>query len=233
MKFTYANVMSTIAMFAAVTTGSSYAAAQLAANSVTTKQIRNGQVTTADLAPSVRKQLAGRAPVSGGGGTTTPTTGKPGAWANSGGVASGALAQCSSGCADTAGGYFGGPFVAATDISSKFGGAARANFRWTGSLTNNGSETAYVSLYVYKGATADLPAARGGYSCSTPYAGIAPGQTLTVADLGCNAKTGEGFQNQPTASSRYVRSRYDLISGDGTFPEGVSSTIQLEVQPLS
>ena len=47
-RLTYANVMATLALFVALG-GSSYAAVKLAANSVSSKHIKNGQVKTADL----------------------------------------------------------------------------------------------------------------------------------------------------------------------------------------
>lgn len=57
MKLTYANITSTLALFMAVATGTSYAAT-LAANSVTSRSIKDGQVTRADLAPSLRPALS-------------------------------------------------------------------------------------------------------------------------------------------------------------------------------
>lgn len=48
-KLSYANVVATLALFLALA-GSSYAAVQLANNSVTSKTIKNGQVASVDLA---------------------------------------------------------------------------------------------------------------------------------------------------------------------------------------
>ncbi len=45
-KLTYANVMSTIAVFLLLGGGAAFAASKLAKNSVGTKQIKNGSVTT-------------------------------------------------------------------------------------------------------------------------------------------------------------------------------------------
>lgn len=59
MKITYANVMSTIAMFVSVSAGTSYAAQRLAQNSVDARAIRTGAVGYSELAPSVRKKLNG------------------------------------------------------------------------------------------------------------------------------------------------------------------------------
>ncbi len=58
-RLTYANVMSTIAVFLAASTGGAYAAQQivLKKNQVRSVHIKNGQVTLADLHPTVRKRL--------------------------------------------------------------------------------------------------------------------------------------------------------------------------------
>jgi hypothetical protein len=57
-KLTFANVISVIALFAAVG-GSAFAATQLPKNSVGTKQIKKGAVTTAKIAESTRAKLIG------------------------------------------------------------------------------------------------------------------------------------------------------------------------------
>lgn len=133
MKFTYANVMSTIAMFAAVTTGSSYAAATLAANSVTTKQIKNGQVALADLAPGVRAKLNGAS--GGGGNTAKPPTGTllpVGQWADTGAMFGSVwLADFRSDAPQKA-------------ISQMIGTTGNVEFRLTGSLTKPAGNTAHV-----------------------------------------------------------------------------------------
>jgi len=54
-RLTYANVMATIAVFIALGTGA-YAAVNLPKNSVTSKQIKNGQVKPPDLASNVRSR---------------------------------------------------------------------------------------------------------------------------------------------------------------------------------
>lgn len=66
-RLTYANVVATLALVAALGTGGAYAASQLASNSVGPKQLRkgavnshalkNGGVATRDLAASVRRRL--------------------------------------------------------------------------------------------------------------------------------------------------------------------------------
>lgn len=66
-RLTYANVVATLALFAALTTGGAYAATQLAKNSVGAKQIRkgavgsraldNGGIATRDLSKKVRGRL--------------------------------------------------------------------------------------------------------------------------------------------------------------------------------
>jgi hypothetical protein len=67
-RLTYGNVVATLALFAALTTGGAYAASQLGKNSVGPKQLRkgavnsralkNGGVAARDLSKSVRGQLA-------------------------------------------------------------------------------------------------------------------------------------------------------------------------------
>jgi hypothetical protein len=57
---TYANVMSTIAVFAAVSTGGAYAATQLAANSVGSREIKPRSVQTSDLATNARLSKTNR-----------------------------------------------------------------------------------------------------------------------------------------------------------------------------
>jgi hypothetical protein len=76
MKVTYANVMSTIAVFLAASTGGAYAAQQvvLKRDQVRSVHIKNGQVTLADLHPTVRKRLAAPSGT-GGGGTNRPAAG--------------------------------------------------------------------------------------------------------------------------------------------------------------
>jgi hypothetical protein len=56
---TYANVAATLALFLALG-GAAYAATQLPKNSVGTKQLRNGAVTTAKIAKKTRRQLQGQ-----------------------------------------------------------------------------------------------------------------------------------------------------------------------------
>lgn len=75
----YANVVATLALFAALTTGGAYAASQLGKNSVGAKQLRkgavdsralaNGGVSTRDLAAKIRTRLTAseRASVTGDG----------------------------------------------------------------------------------------------------------------------------------------------------------------------
>jgi hypothetical protein len=58
-SLTYANVVASIAMFAAFG-GSSYAAVKLSKDSVRSSHIKDGQVKAVDLAPAVNQQLNGR-----------------------------------------------------------------------------------------------------------------------------------------------------------------------------
>lgn len=227
MKFTYANIMSTIAMFAAVTTGTSYAAATLAKDSVRTAQIKNGQVTLADLHPTVKKRL-GVATKPGGGGTQKPTggTARPGAWANAGVTPTGAWTPCTASCGEgTMGGYHAGPHVEATPLN--LGNAKTMNARWTGSLTNTGPKVAHATILLYTGNSTSLPSSKGYAAlCATPFAGIAPGQTLQASEMQCSPRNTLG-------AYRYARTRVDLLADDNTAPTGLTSTITLEVQPVS
>lgn len=63
-KLTYANVMATVAVFLTLG-GISYAATQLPANSVGTKQLKNGAVTDKKIAASTLAHLAGAPGVTG------------------------------------------------------------------------------------------------------------------------------------------------------------------------
>ena len=58
-RLTYANVMSSIAVFFVVAGGSAMAANQLAKNSVGTKQLKNGAVTPAKLSAAAKATLEG------------------------------------------------------------------------------------------------------------------------------------------------------------------------------
>lgn len=59
-RFTYANVMATIAVFM-VLGGGAYAATSLPKNSVGTKQLKNGSITPAKLSAAARTALLGPA----------------------------------------------------------------------------------------------------------------------------------------------------------------------------
>jgi hypothetical protein len=67
-KFTYANVIATIALFVALG-GGAYAATQLPAKSVGTKQLKNGAVTKAKLGRSLQNSLGARGPAGPAGAT--------------------------------------------------------------------------------------------------------------------------------------------------------------------
>lgn len=63
-RLTYANVMSTIAVFLALGTGGAYASSlitghQIARNTITTRNIKNGSLTARDLSETARVQLRG------------------------------------------------------------------------------------------------------------------------------------------------------------------------------
>lgn len=151
MKFTYANVMSTIAMFAAVTTGSSYAAATLGKDSVRSREIKNGQVTLADLNPTVRARLNRTATT----GTTTPApTGSllpVGVWTNTDTLA----------VAD-----------GTTNLAAQVGTTGRVQFRLVGTITKpSGGADVSISFKTASGAGvagfgASSPTAAGTYDAS-------------------------------------------------------------------
>lgn len=67
----YANVVSSVALFAALS-GSAYAALRLPANSVGTRQVRAHAITSAKLAPSATARLRGPRGYPGGQGLTSP-----------------------------------------------------------------------------------------------------------------------------------------------------------------
>ncbi len=58
-KLTYANVISTVALFLVLAGGTAFAASQLAKNSVGTKQIKNAAVTPAKLSAQAKATLTG------------------------------------------------------------------------------------------------------------------------------------------------------------------------------
>lgn len=125
MRLSYANVMSTIAMFAAVFTGGAYAATKLAPNSVRTGHIKNGQVMLVDLHPTVRARL-GKA-------TTTPTTGllPVGQWADTGALFASLWSSSSQ-------------IDQKVNLSSKLGTTGNVEFRLVGTITkpDNGKAAA-------------------------------------------------------------------------------------------
>jgi hypothetical protein len=69
---TYANVVSTICLFLLLGGGAAFAATQLPKNSVGPKQIRNGAVTQAKIAPAAQAALRGATGAPGARGETGP-----------------------------------------------------------------------------------------------------------------------------------------------------------------
>ncbi len=67
----YANVTATLALFLSLA-GGAYAATQLAANSVGTRQLRAGAVTPAKISKALLRSLAGKRPAGANGATGTP-----------------------------------------------------------------------------------------------------------------------------------------------------------------
>jgi hypothetical protein len=64
-KFTYANVVATLALFVALAGGTAFAATQLPKNSVGSKQIKKGAVTPAKLSKAAKSTLKGPAGAAG------------------------------------------------------------------------------------------------------------------------------------------------------------------------
>ncbi len=176
MQFSYANIMSTVAMFAAVSTGGAYAAS-LADNSVASRNIKNGQVTLVDLHPSVRAKLRPSSTLTG----TAPTTGSLPANTWTPLVAPGAanLRRCTNtGCAD------------GLDYPVSFGTgytlrAGSVQYQLDVTLTNTSNIAMFVEGHVFgsavpvTGGNADQPREEVGYACSPPNRGIAAGATLS------------------------------------------------------
>jgi hypothetical protein len=72
-RLTYANVMSSIAVFLVVAGGSAFAASQLGKGTVGTKQLRKGAVTPAKLSPASKVTLTGPTGPAGAKGATGAT----------------------------------------------------------------------------------------------------------------------------------------------------------------
>jgi hypothetical protein len=70
-RLTYANVMSTIAVFV-VLGGTGYAATRLATNSVGSPQIRNGAIKNVDISSATKRSLRGKRGAEGPTGATGP-----------------------------------------------------------------------------------------------------------------------------------------------------------------
>jgi hypothetical protein len=122
---TYANVVATLALIIAVAGGTTAIAITAAKNSVTTKSIRDGNVTAKDLGRirsiAERGQLSD--PVSGDG---TPGSAF-------------AIARCPSGSQLLGGGVLGGEVVASAPVSGKRPG-------WQGSILSDAGPTGSVKV---------------------------------------------------------------------------------------
>lgn len=207
MKFSYANVMSTIAMFAAVTTGTGYAAAQLGANSVRTTHIKNGQVTLSDLHPSVRKKLTNAAASK-----PTGTVGVPTRWTDRGVLTPGAQLL---GFDQT---------VPALPNAGRPGGKGM-KWRLTGTITNNGPDVIdrpHLSVYFGQSSTVSENANYRYLQCmldDQTGGGIKPGQTLTIEPKWCPD------MNRATAD-RYMR--VTVNAGRSSASSSLISNLKLE-----
>lgn len=208
MKFSYANVMSTIAMFAAVTTGTSYAAASLAKDSVRTAQIKNGQVTLADLHPQVRAKLGKPAT---GGTTTKPPTGGAllpvGQWADTGTLYASLWAATSQ-------------IDQKVNLSSKIGTTGNVEFRLVGSITKpDNGKAAALTFYTLNAA---------GGQTGGQYAGLNSdvAGTFDAAAMGFG---GAGSSVQPViVAAKDAQTVYATHEG-----EGVTNTLRLQVRRVA
>lgn len=222
-RITYANVMSTIAMFAALTTGGAYAAVTLKANSVTSRHIRNGQVVLADLHPTLRKKLAGT--------TSKPPVGTaPVAWTDRGLLSPGAvLAECTqaAGCStdQTTNAITGLDVSAPTLPSGGQPGGKGVKFRLTGTITNEGTgviRRPHLSIYFGKTSAVAIDANYRYLQCmldDQTGGGIQPGQTLTIEAKWCPDFT-------RTVADRYMRLQVVAHSASG--PALLRSNLKLE-----
>lgn len=222
MKLTYANVMSTLAMLAATTTGTSYAAAQLGANSVGSPQIRNGQVKLADLAPSVRRQLA--APAAGGGtaGAKLST-----AWRAIPAFNGTEFYECAAALCPT-------PGVTANGYGNRlalsFPVSGTVQFRLTGSVTHSGNFPLGYYIKVDTASTyAGLDAETEGkvvFCNSDNVGGLPVGTTKAIS---C------GIGEMDAARSKFVRVQVVGVGRTSASPDGSSTgkltgSIKLEVR---
>lgn len=136
MKATYANVTSTIALFAALTTGTGYAANVIARDSVRSAHVKNGQITMADLHPTVRANL--RRATTGGGSTPSPDAGgllPHGQWADTGALVSSL--------------WTASPRTDGRRTLTRIGTTGNVEFRLVGSITKDATGGADVTLSTY------------------------------------------------------------------------------------
>ena len=216
MKFTYANVMSTIAMFAAVTTGGSYAATQLGANTVGTTQIKNGSVQAADLAPSIRKGVA-----------AAPAAAKPSGWTQTRVGFAGTAWKCTdaSSCAASQARDNNIGFQK-LDIGSQY-----TRLRITGTLTpTSGVVPTTIGFYVQAQATP------GGTVRTLTYCkaysavdGDAPGVSGQSYEIKCVDKD---FA-YTTATNKYIRISMGVGVPSGATAINVDGNIKVEAQPAT
>lgn len=212
MKFTYANVMSTIAMFAAVTTGTSYAAVTLAKDSVRTTQIKNGQVTLADLHPTVRAKLS-KGTTGGGGTTTTPTTGllPVGEWADTKALTGATWPE--------AGGTEG-----RISLTERIGTTGNVEFRVTGNLTKPEGIGAQATIYFRNAASVEV--AGWGFGLGWQQAG-----TFTADQLEYQPTNSIGDPANPKQfiiAAKNAQSIYSIYGGTGA-----TSTLRLQVRRVA
>lgn len=203
---TYANVMSTIAMFAALTTGGAYAAVTLKANSVTSRHIENGQVALVDLAPAVRKKLNATT-------GTTPTGTVPATWTDRSVFTPGMQLI---GLDKT---------ISALPNGGQPTGRGM-KWRLTGTITNNGPDVvSRPQLSGYFQNDADIPE-DGNYRAllcvldDQTGGGIQPGQTLTIEPKWC---PDIGSHN---TVGRYMRLKVDM--GRSSAQSSLVSYLKLE-----
>lgn len=216
MKLTYANVMSTLAMFAATTTGAGYAAAQLGANSVNSRHIRNGQVTAADLHPSVRRALRQVA--------TTPVP----APATSIAIPELLFFCANLDCPDTGGskaGFNG-------DYAPTLPASGNTTFALSGTVTNAGNAAVGLSARIYSGTTLEAAQNPNSYVaiCDLLESGgdLAPGASRAVT---CTSQT------IPVANAKHLRVQFTgeglVINSTPNLAERITGNLRLEVKAAS
>lgn len=207
MKLTYANVTSTIALFAALTTGTTYAAQTLARDSVRSPQIRNGSVLLADLHPSVRSKLGVKAPQTATGGVLTGNLLARNVWADTGALKPGAWTE-----APQSGGV--------VNLASSVGTSGNVELRFIGSITKPEGNGARATLYS-RDASGNV---RAGLGTSTGMGG----GTFTADTMNVTTTDGLALSSRtlvvPATNAQSIEVRYE--------GKDARSTLRVQVRRL-